>query len=192
MHRTSSKSRLCCFVLMALAAGGWSSPGQTNPESSALNDFEHRVGAYMQLRKRADSVVGHLRPKANAEAIAAHERELAARISSLRPDAHQGDIFTQPITAAFRHIVLQVLRGRSGPATRHTLRSAAPVTIAAHVNGPYPAGVPLQTMPISLLDRFPRLPKDLEYRIIGSDLILRDIGANLIVDIAPGVMETQE
>jgi hypothetical protein len=34
----------------------------------------------------------------------------------------------------------------------------------------------------------PRLPKDLEYRIMGHDLALHDIGPNLIVDFIPGAI----
>jgi len=34
----------------------------------------------------------------------------------------------------------------------------------------------------------PQLPKEVEYRIVGRDLILLDVGTNLVVDIAPNVV----
>jgi hypothetical protein len=52
------------------------------------------------------------------------------------------------------------------------------------VNARYPADAPLPTVPPNLLANLPQLPEDLEYRIIGRDLILRDVHANLIVDFA--------
>ena len=42
-------------------------------------------------------------------------------------------------------------------------------------------------MPPSLLLNLPKLPKELEYRFVGRELILRDIAANLIVDVIPEV-----
>jgi hypothetical protein len=42
--------------------------------------------------------------------------------------------------------------------------------------------LPLQSTPPSLLANFPELPKEVEYRIVGHNLILRDVDANLIID----------
>jgi len=47
--------------------------------------------------------------------------------------------------------------------------------------------LPLQSMPPSLLLNLPRLPKELEYRFVGRELVLREIPANLIVDAIPDV-----
>jgi hypothetical protein len=60
--------------------------------------------------------------------------------------------------------------------------------VALQVNAKYPEGTPLPTMPPNLLVRLPPLPEELEYRIIGKDLILRDADANLIVDFIPGAI----
>jgi hypothetical protein len=56
------------------------------------------------------------------------------------------------------------------------------------VNQRYPQGVPLQSTPPTLLLNLPQLPKELEYRIVGRDLVLRDIGANLVVDYLPNIL----
>jgi hypothetical protein len=40
-------------------------------------------------------------------------------------------------------------------------------------------------MPPDLLARLPRLPRGLEYRFVNHDLVLRDIDANLIIDVVP-------
>jgi hypothetical protein len=55
------------------------------------------------------------------------------------------------------------------------------------VNQPYPDGLPLQSMPPSVLMNLPKLPPELEYRAVGRELVLRDIAANLVVDIIPDI-----
>jgi hypothetical protein len=42
-------------------------------------------------------------------------------------------------------------------------------------------------MPPSLLLNLPELPKELEYRFVGRELVLRDSAANLIVDVLPDI-----
>jgi hypothetical protein len=53
------------------------------------------------------------------------------------------------------------------------------------VNQAYPENVPLQSTPPTLLLNLPEPPDGLEYRIVGRDLILRDVEANTIVDFIP-------
>ena len=50
------------------------------------------------------------------------------------------------------------------------------------VNADYPMDQPVQSMPPSLLQQLPQLPRGLEYRFVGRTLIMRDVEANLIVD----------
>jgi len=69
------------------------------------------------------------------------------------------------------------------------LRHAEPVKpLNLQVNDKYPEGVPLQSTPPSLLLDLPKLPPEVEYRIVGHDLVLRDVKANLIVDFVNNVI----
>ena len=56
----------------------------------------------------------------------------------------------------------------------------------------FPAAAPMATMPPSLLAVLPPLPKELEYRIIGNFLILRDVEAALILDVIPAAVPRQQ
>ena len=58
------------------------------------------------------------------------------------------------------------------------------------INTVYPTTLPLATFPPLLLRKLPDLPPELEYRIVGRSLILRDVKANLIVDILRDVVPT--
>jgi hypothetical protein len=65
----------------------------------------------------------------------------------------------------------------------------APKSVTLKVNARYPDSQPLPTMPPNILASLPRLPEQLEYRIIGRNLILRDVPANLIVDFIPNAIK---
>jgi len=69
-----------------------------------------------------------------------------------------------------------------------SLRRSEPVVLPLKVNRAYPEGVPLETTPPSLLAKLPELPAELEYRVVGHALVLRDATANLIVDFLPDVI----
>lgn len=56
------------------------------------------------------------------------------------------------------------------------------------INQSYPEQVALQSTPPTLLANLPELPKGLEYRILGRELILRDSDANLVVDYVPNAL----
>ena len=56
------------------------------------------------------------------------------------------------------------------------------------VNTVYPTTIPLATFPPVLLRKLPDLPPELEYRLVAHSLILRDVKANLIVDILRDVV----
>jgi len=55
------------------------------------------------------------------------------------------------------------------------------------VNAVFPDGA-LPTMPANVLQVLPRLPKQLEYRIVNTHLVLRDVQAGIIVDYMSHVM----
>ena len=65
-----------------------------------------------------------------------------------------------------------------------------PKGVKVDVNTVYPTTIPLLTFPAALLQKLPDLPPELEYRIVGRHLILRDVKANLIVDVLRDVMPT--
>ena len=65
---------------------------------------------------------------------------------------------------------------------RASMQHAEPVNITLQINQSYPDNLPLQSTPPSLLLSLPELPKGLEYRLVGRELVLRDVDANIVVD----------
>lgn len=180
--------RRALLVLLAAAIYPSRASAQAvNANAQLVADFDNRVAGYMKLRAQAESGLPPLKPTDSLAAIKKHEQALAQRIRQARANAHKGDIFDPPITAEFRRLIAIALSGSKTQIER-SLKHSEPVNPTVRVNGPYPSAVPLQSTPPDLLQNLPQLPRELEYRPIGHNLILRDTGANLVVDIAEQVI----
>ena len=151
-----------------------------NTDSQRLAEFQARAAEYVKVHNQARS--GLVKGNGSAEAISEREQQLAQRIRTLRPDAKHGSVFTPPISSEFRRLATLSSQGSSGKHIETSLARSEPVQLAIHVNAAYPRSAPLQSTPPTLLQNLPPLPKELEYRLVGNRLVLRDIEANLIVD----------
>jgi hypothetical protein len=155
--------------------------------SKALDAFNQRIGEYVKIHKASKGEAGGgLKNTSSPGEIQANQRSLAEAIRKARPDARQGDIFSAEIAAEFRRLLAATLEGPGGARIRESLQRGEPARPPdIRVNAVYPPGFPLQSTPPSLLLNLPKLPPELEYRVAGHDLILRDREANLIVDFIP-------
>ena len=156
------------------------SPEQATTDAQDIQDFEKRVDDYVKLRKQIK--LPRLKTTSSATAIAQHERECARKIRAAHRTAKQGDIFTPQICAQFRRLIGTGVQGPQATRVRQSLKRAEPVRLRLRVNALYPASVPLQSSPPTLLQNLPKLPPELDYRVVAHDLVLRDVEANLIVD----------
>jgi hypothetical protein len=151
--------------------------------AAGYKEFLDRVRPYVGLHKSIDSTLPPLKPTDLPEMITAHQFALARKIREARPNATPGDVFTVDATKAFGITIRDEFRGPHGRNARTTIRQGEPLSkIRVHVNEPYPDGVPFTTVPPTLLLKFPKLPDQVAYRIVGRDLILLDVEANLVVD----------
>jgi len=157
-----------------------------NPDSAIIADFEKRVADYMQMRKSVESHMPALKPTPSVDQIEHHETELGKELRNARARANEGDFFTPPVAAEFKRLI-GIAMEADGKKIRESLRHAEPVRMHLRVNGRYPHNVPLQSTPPSLIRNLPMLPPEIEYRIIGSELILLDAKANLVLDVIEGL-----
>jgi hypothetical protein len=163
-------------------------------EEEALEEFDDNVEHYVKLHKKAlkTVTVPAPGPKATPEEILAHQRALAVAIRALRPAARPGDVFLPESHAAFKRIIAEELQGRVGASARSAIREGNPpveidrddrMAVRLAVNAAYPEAAPVSTVPASVLLSLPLIPADyVEYRFVNRDLVLRDVGANMIVD----------
>lgn len=154
-----------------------------------IQQFNQRVTAYVKMLHTAESGVPTSKPTQSSAAVDQRRATVAARVRAARAHAKAGDIFSPAIAAQFRRWIAATLAGPNGHAIRVSLANAEPLrTQPLTVNSRYPSDVPLQSTPPSLLQDLPPLPKELEYRIVGRSLVLRDRDANLIVDFIPDAL----
>ena len=179
------------FALHPALLGFW---GVANHTPEAATEFNRSVAQYVALHKRAEHNLPTLKPKSTPSEIAARNERLAQAIQASRADAQQGNIFTPAVQAYFLRVLQTELKGKGGKAARATARDGNPkgpehpVKVVVEANARYPKEAPVSTMPPTLLLRLPQLPKEVEYRFVGRDLILLDVSANLIVDFIPNAV----
>jgi len=161
---------------------------KVNPDALLIENFETRIKDYLKLRKEVEGKLPALKPTVSQEAIAHHEREMAERVRKARHGAIQGAIFTPEIAAEFHRLIGIAMQGTDAGHIHQSLQHAEPVRLQLRVNGSYPAGVPLQSTPPTLLMNLPALPPELDYRVVGNNLVLRDAKANLILDFIPNAI----
>jgi hypothetical protein len=175
-------------VLSTRAQGPVSTKEQSEV-TAGFKVFLDRVGTYATLHKSIESTLPAVKSTDLPEMITAHQLALARKIREARPSAKRGEIFTEHATRAFRITIREEFQGPQGRNARTTIRQGAPLTkLHLQVNEPYPDGVPFTTVPPTLLLRLPKLPDQVAYRIVGRDLILLDVAANLVVDEIPEVI----
>ena len=160
-----------------------------NAQGAATLEFKKRIDAYMEIHNEADAKVPSLRKTDDPKEISQREKALGEMIMTLRANAQPGDIFAPEYQPYFIKIVQEDFKGRSA-ADRKALVSELPKNMKVDINTVYPTTLPLATFPPALLRKLPDLPTDLEYRIVGRSLLLRDVKANLIVDILRDVVPT--
>jgi hypothetical protein len=180
-RRSPRAAAKICAAFVALSM--WAAQVPPPAVSPGAGDFQKQIANYMRVRKSAVSTVGGLKTSTSPEAIHQHERDHALNIRAARPDAAQGNIFTPSIAADFRRMIRGALSAPGADRVKKSVHDGEPSPLApVAVDAIYPADYPVQSMPPSLLKQLPPLPRELEYRVVGHTLILRDIEANLIVD----------
>ena len=159
------------------------------PGESVVTEFGRRIDEYMALQKQLAGTLKSLPKKATPLEIDANERALGALIAKARSDAKQGDIFVEKMQAYIRGLVRQVIASPDGGRIKGSLMDENPMGVKIAVNGRYPDTIPLSTMPTDILAALPKLPEDLEYRFLGSRLIILDNKSHLIIDFVENTFD---
>jgi hypothetical protein len=157
----------------------------------ATQTFQERVAAYVTVHQLLEGPLPPLEVGRDLGPVRETTQALQLRIQRSRVNARQGDIITPEVARMFRRNIVACLTREEWAALFAEMRydeqgRLVPPPPALHVNMPWPAEVAFEFVPPQLLQALPRLPVELQYRIIGRDLVLWDHHANLIVDWLPG------
>jgi hypothetical protein len=145
---------------------------RVNATAEMMMAFRKRVDEYLKLRNEITKTIPEVKETGDPVKISSREKALGQAIAAARKSAKPGDIFGRDTSPLFIKILAADWNTRK-PADRK----------AVNINQPYPTTLPLLTVPANLLANLPMLPEELEYRLVGRHLLLRDRDANLIIDI---------
>ena len=166
-----------------------------SPSDTVLDPFDREIRSYIdqtqplrqEAAKPAATLTAQTTSPATAEAaVRARQANLAALIRSrARPMARQGDIFSSSTADAFRRRLAAAFIGQGAALVRHELQEQNDErkgnTADLKVNGPFRA----PRVPPEIVRVLPALPPSLEYAFHDRTLLLRDVDADLVVDILP-------
>lgn len=152
-------------------------------EDRIIADFKARLAKYEAVSTKLRKEVFPPGDQVQATEIHKLQKELATRIVNALPGWKQGDIFTAEIAPFVRRRLAEALSGPEGQNNRGAIFDDAPPPQKIVVMTEYPTGMPVATVPSEILKLLPVLPKELEYRFVGRDLILFDVSAYLMVDV---------
>ena len=138
------------------------------------------------MRLFAIGVLGFVLAQGNAAAQTPQEQDRILRIfqqsvetATTTKDPH---IFTLPVATVFRQVIARTLDEQSHAS--HLAGAGLDLPLAHHPVAfePFPA-TELHEFPALLARALPPLPPELEYRLIGNDLVLRAVRDDVIVAV---------
>jgi len=165
------------------ATGQPPTPAPVNANAAILLEFTRRVEAYVALHRKLEATLPNLKEQTTPDLIDKHQRAMEQLLRGARKDAKQGDLFTTAMRRLVRQLLGPIFSGPDGQQVRaEILDDEYTGSVKLVVNGRYPDEVPISTMPPKVLAQLPKLPEELEYRFIHTNLILFDSHAHLIAD----------
>ena len=170
----------------SIAAAAQKPAPRVNPNAATLADFQKRVDGYVELHKKLEATLPKLPEQTDPYQIDKHQRALSRLIQEARKNAKPGDLFTPAMQRLIRSLLVPVFSGADGRQLRAEIfdnEYKGGVKLA--VNSRYPDEVPISTVPPQVLAQLPKLPEDLEYRFVRTNMILFDPHAHIIADYVP-------
>ena len=179
--------KLITLVVAMLVATGVALAQPLN-DIDGVVAFSRATDSYAFMHRRLERRLPVMEVNANPETVQRALDAMAAAVRAARPGARQGDLFNPLVQATIRTRIARALRAHGmTPADVHAAELADGVdssTVTLTVNGAFPWAIGTAMVPC-VIETLPLLPPELQYRIVGRDLVLIDVHAGLVVDILP-------
>jgi hypothetical protein len=158
--------------------------------NAAESVFRDRLASYVSLRTDLARLAELPLEPTDERTAVMQRRRLGTALRVMRAEVQQGNIFGPPVAPLFRQIVGAALEDDALRTWVEARSDAASHVAQARVNGSLPIGAEHDVYP-SLLRVLPPLPRGIEYRVVHDDLLLWDIGADVVIDVLPGVFHAE-
>ena len=173
-------------------------PGLARGSQWTLADSEYMVVSRFLTAVDAYVVEHHRLFEPLPEGMMCLPDDTIARLNALaevpreaRKAPREGEIFTPDVADLFRRLLTTRLFGDeySGADLAAEMEKRAVVALPVRVNEP-PAWDIDNAVLLPLFSGLPPLPEELEYHLIGRDLVLVDVPSNLVVDVIRAALPT--
>ena len=154
--------------------------------STGFPTFDKAIADYLALHTKRRSETPGPVPQSTAKEISDASDLLANSIRRARPRARQGEFFDKEVAEQIRVRIRNTLA--SSRIDLSVIDDERPTVLEPRIYLRFPAASEMATMPPSILQALPVLPPELEYRIIGEYLVLRDVKAALVLDYIPAAV----
>ena len=184
-------ARLFASFLLATLIAAAANAQPPEPALQAFSAFEDTTRDYVLMHRRLERRIGSIEVGTPVPEINRMIQELAAAIRAERGDSRRGEFFTPALAPLLKARISNALLEHQY--TAGDLRAASRVDgidyerVRLRVNDTFPWILAVAMVPC-VIGALPPLPPELQYRIVGDDLMLIDIHASLIVDILPGAL----
>jgi len=159
-------------------------------DAKALQIFNDRVQSYVKVHRQVEEKFNfsHMKPTHSIAKIQQRQHGMAQHIRELRASTHDGDIFIPEVKAYFARALASAYQVNSEGILASLACVSNVVERKLAANDVYPETWSYNVMPPTILLHVPQLPAELDYRIVNRDLIIRDVEADLIVDVLRDVI----
>lgn len=172
----------------SLAAAQPQATGTHTADPALIKEFNDEIAKYLELRRKLRDEINSLSLSSASVDIVNTSDALARAIQRARPRAQAGRFFTPVTSTIVKRRIVDTVRAAHLEPVLAGIDDDGPIARAVIVHLRFPASAQMATMPPSLLMVLPRLPKELEYRIVGTALVLRDVDAALVLDYIPAAI----
>ena len=171
-------------ILLSVAYALMAGESTASAQARGVEGFDAAVTQYVALHRQVERHLPPQRDFVEADQLLAYSAALRDALCRARPEAREGDVFA-PAAAELRQRTRHALRV-NGIEARDLLREMRDDTEegarAPVVNQPFSWALG-NLIPAAVLVLLPALPDELQYRFVGTSLVLVDIHAGLVVDI---------
>ena len=176
---------LSMTAAIIFAAGSHGLAGSRDSDDASIQQFRSAVRTYAALHRRIEKQLPPFRVMDHGGDIVESSNALAAALQTARAKAREGDFFTTAVAVNFRLRIAEALAARQilpDEVVADSVGEAPADAPMPFVNGRFPWARGAATWPC-IIEALPGLPDELQYRIVGRDLVLVDTHAGLVVDI---------
>jgi hypothetical protein len=157
-------------------------------QAEALQEFQTRMEQYLDMREHFSRTLQPLSTAPDGAELTTRQGALAAAIKNARARARRGDLLPRQLAQQIATTVRHDFQRRNPTAKMGVFEEAPETPGSSLINRTYPPGDALPPVPPLLLMNLPKLPDNLQYRLVARDLVILDGDLRVVLDYIARVL----